>query len=222
MSFEILGNAIRQQARAAWSDKAQPQICVITSYDGAGNVKVNVSPDPSKPVESNWMPLGCIGVGNGWGVLVGPQIGDQVLCVFENGDFEGGVIVARLFSTQQQAIPVPSGEVWAVHKSGSFLKFVNSGDVELNSAANLTATVGGNATVTASGQATLQAGGTATVKATSIILQNAGGALKALLNSAFSAWAASHVHSNGNGGANTGAPIDAPPAAGQTSVVQAE
>ena len=59
------------------------------------------------------MPLGAIGIGNGWGVAVGPQIGDQVLVVFEGGDFSSGTIVARVFSVAQQAPAVPSGEIWA-------------------------------------------------------------------------------------------------------------
>jgi hypothetical protein len=60
------------------------------------------------------------------------------------------------------------------------------------------------------------------IKAGTIALQNGGAALKALLNSVFATWASTHVHSNGNGGANTGAPTTTPPANSQTSIVQAE
>lgn len=80
---------------------------------------------------------------------------------------------------------------------------------------------GGNVTVTATGSATVQAA-SAVVKAATIKLQNSGSALLNLLNSLFSTWAQNHVHSNGNGGANTGIPTTAPPASGQTSIVQAE
>jgi hypothetical protein len=70
--------------------------------------------------------------------------------------------------------------------------------------------------------ATVNAAGAATITAPSIILKNTGATLKKLLNSAFATWASGHVHSNGNGGANTGAPTTVAGATSQTSVVQAE
>lgn len=77
-------------------------------------------------------------------------------------------------------------------------------------------------TINTSAAVTVNAATSATVTAPSIILKNTGAALKNLLNSLFSTWAAGHVHSNGNAGANTGAPTTAPPAGSQTSIVQAE
>jgi hypothetical protein len=227
-----LANAVRQQARMSGSDVTTPRIATISSYDlGNHAVKVTVQPiDPEVGItESNWMPLGAIGIGNGWGVAVGPQIGDQVLVVFENGDFSSGCIVGRYFSVSQKAIAVPTGEIWAVHQTGSFIKMVTSGDVDVSAAGNLNATVTGNMTSTVGGNASVTATGSATVKAASAVLQaasiklqNSGSALLSLLNTLFSAWAATHVHSNGNGGANTGVPTTTPPATGQTSIVQAE
>lgn len=198
-----LANVVRQMVKQAMADMAWPQIYLISGYDQQNvAVKVNVNIDPTmQPIESNWMPLGAIGVGNGWGVSVGPQIGDQVLVVFENGDINSGVIVARLFSTQAQPMPVPSGEIWAMHSTGSSLKFTTNGDVNLNTAGNLNATVAGNAII----------------KAASIVLKNAGTALKALLNSAFATWAAGHSHP-----ANGAPPSVLPDSTMQTTIVQAE
>jgi phage baseplate assembly protein gpV len=240
MSMAKLANAIRQQARASQNEFTTPRLATISSYD-ASNHAVKVIDQPVDPevgeIESNWMPLGAIGIGNGWGVAVGPQINDQVLVVYENGDFSSGTIVARIFSVEQQAIPVPPGEIWAIHQTTSSLKFLTNGDVDINAAGNLNATVAGNmaanvtgnmtsavtgdATTTAA-NASVTATGTATVSAPSISLKNSGAALKSLLNSLFSTWAAGHVHSNGNGGANTGVPTVPPPANTQTSIVQAE
>jgi phage baseplate assembly protein gpV len=232
MSMDAFANAVRQQARMSQSEYALPQFATISSYDPDSHaVKVVIQPvDPEiGEVESNWMPLGAIGIGNGWGFAVGPQIGDQVKVVFENGDFSSGSVVGRYFSVEQQAIPVPSGEIWAVHQTTSSLKFLTNGDVDINTAGNLnatvtgnmTSTVGGNASVTATGSATIKAA-SAVLQAASIKLQNSGSALLSLLNTLFSQWAATHVHSNGNGGANTGTPTTTPPASGQTSIVQAE
>ncbi|AJG19079.1 Phage-related baseplate assembly protein [Cupriavidus basilensis] len=127
----------------ATNDVSQPRLATISSYDASSHaVKVTLEPrDPGvPPTESNWMPLGAIGIGNGWGVAVGPQIGDQVLVVFEYGDFSSGTIVSRIFSVAQQAIAVPSGEIWAVHETGSFVKLVTNGDVDINAAGKITVT----------------------------------------------------------------------------------
>ncbi|WP_234775167.1 phage baseplate assembly protein V [Paraburkholderia tropica] len=232
MSMARLANAIRQQARMSTAHEALPRFATISSYD-AGNHAVKVIVQPVDPEigeqESNWMPLGAIGIGNGWGVAVGPQIGDQVLVVYENGDFSSGTIVARVFSVAQKAPAVPSGEIWALHATGTFIKMVTSGDVNVNAAGNLNVTVTGNMTSTVTGNANVTATGSATIKAASAVvqaasikLQNAGTALLSLLNSAFAQWAATHVHSNGNGGANTGTPTTTAPSSAQTSIVQAE
>ena len=153
--FDILANAMRSQAEARSTGFAQPRIATISSYNPATHeVKVAYPPDN---VLSGWMPLGAIGIGNGWGLAVGPQIGDQVFVVFDGGEFDAPVIVARLFSVAQQPPAVPSGETWIVHKSGSYLKFLTDGEVLLNTAGNLTATVAGQANLTASGKVVAQA-----------------------------------------------------------------
>jgi phage baseplate assembly protein gpV len=149
--INALTNVMRQQAQMAGNDSSLSRIGTISSYDAASHaVKVLIQPEGT---ESNWMPLGAIGIGNGWGVAIGPQLGDQVHVLFEHGDFEAGTIVARVFSTVQAAPPVPSGEIWALHESGSFAKLVNSGDVDINAAANCNITVTGNANVNVSGNA---------------------------------------------------------------------
>jgi uncharacterized protein involved in type VI secretion and phage assembly len=147
-----LSNAIRQQARMSTNDYSLPRLATITSYDASNHaVKVQLQPvDPEVgPQESNWMPLGAIGIGGGWGVAVGPQINDQVLVVYENGDFSSGCIVGRYFSVAQQAIAVPSGEIWAVHKQGQFLKLTNDGKLAANDKAGSTIVMNGDGTGTA-------------------------------------------------------------------------
>lgn len=78
-----------------------------------------------------------------------------------------------------------------------------------------------NVTVNAT-TATINAAGAAIISAASITLKNTGAALKTLLNSTLLAWLESHVHGNGNGGANTTAPTTVPASTTQTSIVQAE
>lgn len=153
-SSHALANAVRMQSRAAANAFARPKMGIISSYDGEMSVKVMVQPEG---VESGWMPLGCIGIGGGWGLAVGPNIGDQVVIVYPEGDHESGVIVGRFFSVAQPPIPVPAGEIWAVHQSTSSMKLTNDGKVAVNSQSDTNITVGGNAKIVVAGNASYTA-----------------------------------------------------------------
>lgn len=133
-NYHLLANAMREQASASANSISNARFCTISSYDeNSHNVKVLIQPEGT---ESGWMPLGALGVGNGFGLVVGPNLGDMVIVVFAEGDFESGAIVGRYFNVESQAPPVPSGEIWAVHKSGSSLKLLNNGDIEMVAAGN--------------------------------------------------------------------------------------
>lgn len=173
MSMARLANAVRQQARMSQSDYALPRFATISSYDASNHaVKVQLQPvDPAiGPQESNWMPLGAIGIGNGWGVAVGPQIGDQVLVVYENGDFSSGTIVARVFSVAQQAPAVPSGEIWMVHQQGQFLKLTNDGKLTANDKAGSTIVMNGDGTGTATFASGLTVNANTTINGTLTVI----------------------------------------------------
>jgi phage baseplate assembly protein gpV len=167
------------------------------------------------------MPLGAIGIGNGWGVAVGPQIDDQVLVVYENGDASSGTIVARIFSVAQQAPAVPSGEIWALHETGSFVKLVTSGDIDVSTAGNLNATVTGNMTATVTGDmtatitgnasisaklASIAASVSAAITAPAISLGASGQSLLSFVTSAMVAFFNAHTHTSTTAGTPTSAP----------------
>ncbi|HWT68077.1 MAG TPA: phage baseplate assembly protein V [Pseudomonas sp.] len=123
-----LANAFRQQQS---DDLTGPRTGLITSYDpDNGVVKVALQPEGR---ETNWLQLDCPGVGNGWGFQIGPQIGDEVTVSFDSSDPNLGKVTARHTNSQNQPLPVPSGEIWAVHESGALLKFNNDGTVSLHS-----------------------------------------------------------------------------------------
>lgn len=225
MSYEALANVVRQQASLSSNDRTEPKLCTISSYDPANHaVQVLIQP---QGIPSNWMPLGAVGIGNGWGVAVGPEIGDQVLVSFEGADSEGGVIVARIFSVAQQAIAVPSGEIWAVHKTGSYLKFMTDGDVALHVQGNLSGTVVGNmdanvignVSVEAGGSASVTAAGSASVTAPTINLGAAGQALRKFVTDAFVALFNGHTHTSENPGIPTSTPNQTMGSAHTTSTV---
>lgn len=112
-----------------------PRKGTITSYDpGNHSVKVLIQPDG---FETGWIQLDALAVGNGWGLLSGPQIGDEVSVSFDMGDPNLGSITGRHFNDTAPPPAVPSGETWLVHRSGSLLKFHNDGTVEIQAAAGM-------------------------------------------------------------------------------------
>lgn len=221
-------NAVRAHAQMSMGEKVTHRVGQITAYDpNKYAVKVKFWPDTTD--STGWIPLLSTFIGAGWGLVAAPSIDDQVMVAFDREDQDAGVVIGRFYTDVEQPPAAPSGEFWLVHKSGNYLKFTNDGNVSLNVTGNLNATVGGNMTANVTGnantnaaQANVTATSSATVSAPSITLKNAGSALKSLLNTIFLQWAEGHVHSNGNGGANTGVPTTMPPANAQTSVVQAE
>jgi len=122
-------NAFKAQASALVQSQAQPRFGTISSVDsGSGTAKVAFQPEG---VLSGWMPILYPWVGAGWGMVCPPAPGDQVLVLAQEGHAEHGVIVGRVFSSQQHPPAAPSGELWLVHASGSYLKLLNDGTVRV-------------------------------------------------------------------------------------------
>lgn len=103
-------------------------------------------------IETGFMPHHAHHVGNGWGVLVGPQVGDQFVLGHVNGDVEVPFIAARLFSDKDKPPVVQSGEILAQHQKGHKLFFKQDGTVTLYHAA-----AGGNVTFDPNGNLTVDA-----------------------------------------------------------------
>lgn len=160
-------------------------------------------------------------------VILDPAVGDTGLALFAERD------ITNVKATQQPgpaATDRTHSSADALYIGGvlnadptQWVKFLpNAGGIDVHTPGPLTGTAGGGMTLNVTGTANIVSSGAATLQAPSISLKNSGAALLKLLNSAFATWAAGHVHSNGNGGANTGIPTTLPPASGQTSIVQAE
>ncbi|MDY7559974.1 phage baseplate assembly protein V [Pseudomonas sp. CCC3.2] len=123
-----LTNALRQHQS---DGSTHPRKGTISGYDPSSHsVKVTVQPEG---FDTGWIQLSALGVGNGWGVVTGPQLGDQVSLSFDGGDLNLGHVTGRYFSDASPPPAVPSGETWIVHSSGSLLKFRNDGTVSLHS-----------------------------------------------------------------------------------------
>lgn len=127
-------NAMAQRARNA-DDRAGTRLGTISSYDpNTFSVKVQLQPSG---LETGWIPLGSPWVGSGWGMFCAPAVGEMVEVEFQEGGAEAGVVSMRFFNDVERPLPVPAGEFWLVHQSGSLLKFHNDGTVEVTAAATM-------------------------------------------------------------------------------------
>lgn len=131
--------------------RRQPQrIGVVSSYDPKTHaIKLMRQPES---IETGFLPHHALHVGNGWGVMVGAQVGDQYVLGHVNGDVEVPYIAARIFSDKDKPPVVKSGEILAQHQKGHKLFFAEDGSVTLYHAA-----VGGNITFDKDGNLTADA-----------------------------------------------------------------
>lgn len=117
--MDRLLNGIKAHASALDQMQGQPRFGVVASVNVTeGTARVQLQPEA---VLTGWLPVLSPWVGAGWGMACPPQPGDQVLVVPQEGDSEHGVIVGRAFSNALRPPPAPSGELWLVHQSGSFI-----------------------------------------------------------------------------------------------------
>ena len=127
--IQHLSNAIKNQFSGMNRSNGEAKFATISSVNfETGNVRVIVQPDG---VLSGWLPVLSPWVGNGWGMACPPSTGDQVLLIAHEGDVEQGVVVGRAFSQKQPPPPVPEGELWLVHKSGSSFKLCADGTIRI-------------------------------------------------------------------------------------------
>jgi len=215
-------NQMALQAQLAQAGRAEARVGIVTSYDpGAAAARVRLEPaDPDFPDRTltGWLPVASPWVGNGWGLDAPVSPGDQVEVKFFGGEIENGYVSGRLFSDQQRPTGAKSGEFFLTHASGSKLKFNNDGTVTLVSAGTLTSqapqwnhtgplNITGKLLVTdtITGQNGMAVSGN----------NGTGNSMSINGNTNFTGTVTangkhiddSHVHSNGNGGANTGTPV---------------
>jgi len=146
--------------------------------------------------------------GAGW---VGPSgDGERVILIPRESGF-----LAILEHGHDDSPGAPAGESWQLHKTGSYTKMVNSGDVQRHANANITDTAS-NITHTATSAASMHA--------PTITLAPVSGTTYAVVHiqslQALYAWLLTHTHSGvSSGGSNTGAPSSAAPAITPSSSV---
>lgn len=114
---------VRREVAMAFAQQHTKGTLVCTAYDpDKHTVKGMIMP---QKVESGWMPLGAIHVGNGFGIVVGPKVGsadkldgDQFDIHFENGDPNTPMAAHRVHSSKAKAPRVETGEMLFRHELG--------------------------------------------------------------------------------------------------------
>jgi phage baseplate assembly protein V len=202
-----LHNLIKMAAQQVLAMQALPRFGIVSSYNPAKHtVKVLLQPDGQ---ESAWMPYMEPFVGNGWGLHAAPTSGNMVLVLFVGNSPDTPVAVGNFYNNVEQPQAVPSGEFWLTHKTGSTFKLTNDGKVTVADKAGSTIILNGDntATLTASGGLTVNGSMTVNGGITSTGTITAP-TINGTTNVNFGGKSGiGHVHSNGNGGANTGAPV---------------
>lgn len=128
--MDRLINIFKQHAGALDQGGSQPRFATIASVNpGTATAKVTLQPEG---VLTGWLPVLAPWVGAGWGMYCPPSPGDQVLVLAQEGDAEHGIIVGRAYSSEQPPPAAPIGELWLVHKSGSFIRLQNDGTIRMH------------------------------------------------------------------------------------------
>lgn len=132
-------NIVKAHAAALDRNQGQPRFAIVTSVDPVRYAaRVSLQPEG---VLTGWLPVLSPWVGPGWGIASLPQPGTQVLVLAQEGDAEHGVIAGQAFSDAAPPPNAPSGELWLVHKSGSFIKLANDGQIHINGNVVVTGTL---------------------------------------------------------------------------------
>jgi phage baseplate assembly protein gpV len=134
--MRALLNAMAANAQQTSAGDSGTRQGIITAYDpDSYAVKVQLQPTGE---ETGWIPLSSPWVGNGWGLAAGPMIGAEVEVEFDSGLMGAGMVAGQFYNDEDRCPGPPSGEFWLVHKSGSLLKFLNTGEVLLSANLKMT------------------------------------------------------------------------------------
>lgn len=131
-----LWNLIRREIhRTIRAEISRPSKGVVTGWDPDRHMaKVKLQPYDN---ETGWLPVNAHHIGNGYGVMVGLNIGDQVEVGYQEGDPNTPCILGRYHSDVDKPPRVESGEVLLKHQSGSTIFMDKNGNVHIKSNGSL-------------------------------------------------------------------------------------
>ena len=107
----------------------------ITAYN-PNDYTVKVMIMPTKD-ETGFIPLAAAWVGNNFGAVFGPGIGDSVRLDFMDGKVEATVVGGRFFNNSARPPIVQSGQAAIIDSQGSYVKLNNDGTMSFNAATGM-------------------------------------------------------------------------------------
>jgi phage baseplate assembly protein gpV len=188
----LLANLMKMHAATQGQSYAFSRIAWVKDFDPTTNtVKVAYFNTLTNDWDllSGWLPILSPSLGKGddseagsgttWGFVHPPNINEQVVVISRGGDFTNGIVTGALFS---DVVPPPNpdgtftqmGEFLWCHKTGTYVKFLNNGDIFIYVAHDYNLHVKndgkilieGNATVEVTGNTDLYVGGEMTAAVT--------------------------------------------------------
>lgn len=120
-----LANSMRLQAMRAQGRVTSSRIGAVTSYDPT-NYAVVATLQPDN-VQTGWLSIAALWVGNGWGMFAPPGIGTRIAVELIDGELDAGFAECQFFDNDNRPPSVPAGEFWLVHKQGQSFKLTNDG-----------------------------------------------------------------------------------------------
>jgi len=142
-----LVNQMMQRMGAQAAGTFTARMGTVSAYD-PGNYAIKAVIEP-EGVETGFMPLLSPWVGANWGAFFAPEIGAQVLILFQEGSSQVPIAALFAFSTAMPPVAVPSGEMLLQHQSGSLLHFDSGGNVTMTANAAMTLNAPAGCTINA-------------------------------------------------------------------------
>lgn len=134
----MLVNQIKRVVSEFLSNLTLSKYGLITAYN-PNNYTVKVLLQPEQ-IETGFIPLATVWVGNNLGAVFGPAIGDSVKLDFIDGSVQATVVNGRFFNNSAQPPLVQSGQAALVDSKGAFVRLNNDGTITLGAPSGITAT----------------------------------------------------------------------------------
>lgn len=221
MSYNKMRNAMLMMAGLQSSNYGVATTGIVVALDNVNNlvqVRISDAYSDQPALQTGWMPIATPWSGNGFGFFAPPNYNDLVLLIFADGDTQNPVCAMRIFNDEDLPLNVPSGELWIVHKSGSFLKLTNDGKLLLNGNLEIDLTTP-TVHITCTTKCTINSPTIELDASTSAKVGNISGTLYKLINDTFINLYNNHIHPTPSG--NSSPPVISMTSANATTIMEA-
>ncbi|KAA0685995.1 hypothetical protein DTW90_34480 [Neorhizobium sp. P12A] len=134
-------DVVRRIVDQVLSRRPRERVATVSSYDPNRHaVKAQLQPEG---VETGWIPISTAHVGENFGIAIGPQIGDQIVVGFHEGDIDSPYMIGRLHSDQERPPIAQAGEIVIQTKEGFIFKVTSSSASIVTGGLPLTIDAGG-------------------------------------------------------------------------------